>query len=324
MRRTEPTAAEAARERVVYWISRERLGLLTADDRKARDAWLVQDAEHRHQYAAVQASLQATDVLNRDALHVLLLRANATAARRRLLVGSVGACAAAVLGGVALHRYRDDTDLAQVHATARGERRRIVLADGSVLDLNTDSRVRVTLRDAQRDVRIDQGEVLFSVSHDALRPFRVQARDAEVRVTGTRFNVRLEGRAVTVALEEGGVQVFAGPWWRQRTTALRPGDVLRYVQGEPLTAPAPGNIQAIVAWQRGRLVFTDARLSTVVDELNRYLRAPVRIGDPELATLRIAGTLPIDQPEAAFVVLPRIAPIRVLRADDGSAVLLTR
>lgn len=312
---------DAAREQAVYWVSRERLGSL---DAAARDAWLARDPEHRRQYAAVQASMQATDVLDADALRALLDRANASASRRRMVLGGLGACAAAVAGGIALHRYLPADVPTEVHATARGERRRVVLGDGSVLDLNTDTRVRVALHDTRREVSVEQGEVLFSVTHDALRPFVVRARDAEVRVTGTRFNVRLEGAAVTVALEEGSVQVAAGPWWRRKTAAMRPGEVLRHVDGEPLAAPAPGNVPAIVAWQRGRLVFADASLATVVDELNRYLRAPVRIADRQLATLRVAGTVPIDAPEAVFEVLPRIAPIRVERAADGSAVLKAR
>ena len=81
---------------------------------------------------------------------------------------------------------------------------------------------------------------------------------------------------------------------------------------------------AVTAWQRGRLVFRDTPLAQVVAELNRYLRSPLRIDDRKLAQLRVAGTLPIDEPESVLDVLPHIAPVIVLYAADGGAVLAPR
>ncbi|MDU0334262.1 hypothetical protein RWU37_05725, partial [Enterococcus sp. 2CBP] len=121
----------------VYWVSRERLGTLDAAAARERAVWLAQDPEHRHHYAAVQATMRQADLLDPAVLREMLADTNTRISRRRMVLGGAGACAAALLGAVALHRYRAASDPADLHATGRGERRRVVLADGSVLDLNT-------------------------------------------------------------------------------------------------------------------------------------------------------------------------------------------
>jgi transmembrane sensor len=86
-------------------------------------------------------------------------------------------------------------------------------------------------------------------------------------------------------------------------------------------APYQDNVAALVAWQRGRLVFRDQPLSEVVSELNRYLVRPLRLNDGRVGQIRISGTVGIDEPESVLDVLPEIAPVVVLRREDGSATL---
>lgn len=199
-----------------------------------------------------------------------------------------------------------------------------MLPDGSLLELNTDTQATVALYPDRREVLLLAGEILFTVSPDAARPFIVQTGQAQVRVTGTRFNVRRDGDAVALAVEEGSVAFSAGPWWNRTTRNLTAGYVLRHAPGEAVEAPHQENVAAITAWQRGRLVFRDTPLSQVVSELNRYLRDPLRIDDKRLSQLRVAGTLPIDEPEAVLAVLPQIAPVIVVYPVDGGRVLAPR
>lgn len=331
MPRTDSSRDSAAtpHAQAVHWFTRERLGTLDDAARLQRDAWLAADPEHLRQYRAVQALWQVADRLPQDEMRAILARTDDEAPRvsprRRLAIGLGAACGLALAAGVAGPRlWAPAAEFSLSLSTAKGERSRHTLPDGSLLELNTGTRVNVALYRDRRVVDLVAGEALFTVSPDAARPFVVAAGQAQVRVTGTRFNVRRDGDGVALAVEEGSVEFSAGPWWNKHTRRLTAGYVARYAPGAPLDAPHQENVAAITAWQRGRLVFRDTPLSQVVAELNRYLADPLRIDDPQLGRLRIAGTLAIDEPESVLQVLPRIAPVRVLYPADGGRVLAPR
>ncbi|MCW0206134.1 MAG: FecR family protein [Achromobacter sp.] len=325
---SRPDPSSTARDQATHWFARERLGALDADERQARDAWLAADPEHLRQYQSMQALWRVADGLPDDEMRGILAQSDGMPAyprRRRFAMGLTTACALTLAAGVLGPRLWSPTpEFSQTLTTARGERKRVALPDGSLLELNTDTQVRVVLYTDHRQVELLAGEALFTVDPDAARPFTVQAGDAQVVVTGTRFNVRRDGDTVALAVDEGSVAFSAGSWWNRTTRLLTAGYVAQYTPGAALAAPHQENVAAVTAWQRGRLVFRDTPLAQVAAELNRYLRNPLRIRDRKLAQLRVAGTLPIDEPESVLNVLPQIAPVTVLYLGDGSAVLVPR
>ncbi|WP_262422640.1 FecR family protein [Brevundimonas denitrificans] len=97
-----------------------------------------------------------------------------------------------------------------VHETAVGERRDIRLADGSLVNLDTDSRIRVVFDQQGRRVELLEGQALFDVTPDPQRPFSVEAAGARVVAVGTVFEVRRRGERVDVTLVSGRVNVQGG------------------------------------------------------------------------------------------------------------------
>src|SRR5205807_1325966 len=90
----------------------------------------------------------------------------------------------------------------QVYATAIGEQRSVVLKDGSMIQLNSRSRVEVRYTDHDRKIALKEGQALFTVARDTQRPFLVSAGDTAVRAVGTQFDVnRLETEIVVTVLE---------------------------------------------------------------------------------------------------------------------------
>lgn len=326
--RQAPASSDSPRDQAIYWISRERLGTLDDEAIQRRDAWLAADPVNARQYRSVRDTLAMTASVPDEMLRELLTQPPASERllpRRRLVAGLSAACAAAVAAGVMGSFWPvPEPDFSREIATVRGARDRVVLPDGSVLDLNTDTRARIAFYPDRREVELLAGEILFTVSRDKARPFLVQGGEASVRVTGTRFNVRRDGDRVVLAVEEGSVEFSAGPWWNRGTRSLTAGLAVSHEPGRALAVPHRENVSAVTAWQRGRLVFRDTPLTDVVSELNRYLREPLRLGDEALGTIRVAGTLPIDEPEAVLRVLPRIAPVRVTYPPAGGVVLLGR
>lgn len=93
------------------------------------------------------------------------------------------------------------------YATSIGEQRTVALRDGSIVQLNTDSQLKLRMTDAARELRLMRGEALFTVHHDPQRPFRVHTNDAVIRAIGTQFNVRHHSAGTRVAVLEGIVEV---------------------------------------------------------------------------------------------------------------------
>ncbi|HEY6455776.1 MAG TPA: FecR domain-containing protein [Steroidobacteraceae bacterium] len=96
----------------------------------------------------------------------------------------------------------------QVIQTGRGERRGVVLADGSMLRIDPESRLRVRLQRHLRDVKLEQGRAVFRVAKDAARPFLVHAGSTVVRAVGTEFGVERARDGVVVTVAAGKVAVF--------------------------------------------------------------------------------------------------------------------
>jgi transmembrane sensor len=182
----------------------------------------------------------------------------------------------------------------ELYSTAPGEQRRIALADGSQVELNTATQIRVEFTDRARRLTLVQGEALFFVKHDTQRPFEVRAGATNTRAVGTTFDVmylRDRPNATTnVAVLEGHVQV-------QASTGTLPAPQLDLLTGQATTYAANGglspaqsaDLSRISSWQSQRVEFRDVTLSNAVDEFNRYTTIPIRISDPSLDNIRVSG-----------------------------------
>ncbi|MEI9904221.1 MAG: FecR domain-containing protein [Asticcacaulis sp.] len=111
-----------------------------------------------------------------------------------------------------------------MYQTAKGERRQVALADGSVLMLNTDTKVSVQMGAHDRKLTLDHGEVALKVTHDAARPLTLTAGDTTIRDLGTEFDVLRDAGSVKVAVREGEVSLGHGQ-------TLRAGDMSLHQEG---------------------------------------------------------------------------------------------
>lgn len=205
----------------------------------------------------------------------------------------------------------------ETYSTARGDRQEIALPDGSVMTLNTGSRVVTAFAAEERRVVLEAGEALFEVAHDPSRPFIVEAGGHEVRAVGTAFNVysRDDGRTV-VTVVEGLVQtrIESGP---ASAALLRAGDQVELVPGEPASEPARVDVVAATAWRQGRLVFDGRSLGEVVSEFRRYNDLDIAFADAGLGELQISGSFDPADSEAFLAALSATESVRIERAGDG-------
>ena len=100
---------------------------------------------------------------------------------------------------------------APVYTTALGEQRSIQFEDGSTVELNSRSKIRVKYSKQERDVELIEGQALFHVAHDIGRPFIVAVGATRVRAVGTQFDVYKKSNGTVVTVVEGRVAVYSAP-----------------------------------------------------------------------------------------------------------------
>jgi transmembrane sensor len=214
------------------------------------------------------------------------------------------------------------------YSTKRGDQRNFVLADGSVIYLNTLSRVQIRYSESSRDIYLKQGQALFDVKHDAVRPFRVHAAEAVIQALGTQFDVRLFADRTTVAVVEGSVQVSttdgSGDSLLHSNTAAM-GSPAKVVAGEAATIDARGTIAPaahkdtglIREWRRQRVVFDDTPLQEIASEFNRYNVAPqLRVADGEVGAKLYSGSFSARSPESLLAFLSQEGDLFFERRRD--------
>jgi transmembrane sensor len=309
-------------ELAARWTVRADAGGLSPDAQRELDAWLA--ADPRHLGAYVRARAHWIDLDRLAALHGPVRGRRwstvdswappaecAPAAiaghcepphellsRRRILAAAM--VGVGVLSGLLpWTAWRDDRER---YSSGIGEVRRIVLADGSTLLLNTNSEVTVRLTKQRRDVRLVRGEALFEVAHDKSRPFVVRASDTGVRAVGTAFAVRLQNDQVDVTVTEGVVEVadlgaLSGYDPIQATTsrpavkrvAAHERVIIARARPPDVEAVAPPEADRQLAWREGMVSFEGESLQSAVSEINRHNRRQIVVDDLSLASMPIVG-----------------------------------
>jgi transmembrane sensor len=205
----------------------------------------------------------------------------------------------------------------QTYRTVVGAFRRIPLDDGSTVELNTNTAVRVELTKKQREITLLQGEAQFDVESAATRPFIVHAGHTVVRALGTAFVVRMyDDSRAAVLVTKGRVGVSTAPPDRglfrvAAATATRESVVSA---GEHAIDNA-GHVTIYTlereemmdrqAWRHGSIIFMDRPLHEVVSELNRYNEKQIKIVDPSIADVRFSGQLALRGTDRFLVVLAK-------------------
>ena len=247
--------------------------------------------------------------------------------RRRWIAGVALAATVAVLG-VFLALFFS----AQVIETGRAERRSVTLADGSVLQIDPESRLRIRLQKHQRDVSLERGRALFRVAHDRDRPFLVHAGATLVRAVGTQFGVEQAREGVVVTVAEGKVAVDRGD---TNGSALPPAggsstaEVLLSA-GQQVIVPRRGPAAAVrsvdtdreLAWVAGRLVFDNESVADVIEEFNRYNVVQLHVASPALAQRSVSGVFDASEPESFIGFMQSVAPVNVRRAGQDITIAL--
>lgn len=324
-------------EQASDWFIHFHEGVATREDQGRFNEWLRRSPEHVQAYLQMTVLWEDAEVLqqrpNLD-IEAAIARAVTTSnvqplpgagssaavvpssgtsyvrgvGRRVALAASVIlAVGSALIGWHAFHAN-------PTYATGIGEQRSVQLDDGSTIELNSRSRVKVRYTEGRRNVNLIAGQAIFRVAKDAQRPFVVTTGATQVRAVGTQFDVNRKHSGTVVTVIEGRVAVLGGPVNDvggitssssaasrpsvqpsangQRTEVLLRAGEQMIVTATAASVPALANLDAATAWKQRRLVFKDTPLRDVVEEFNRYNKRQLLIQDAQLDGFHISGVFP--------------------------------
>jgi len=322
---TPPQAGSAAEIDLLAadWLQRRNFWNLSAEDEAAFQSWLAQSRAHRVAYWRQKAVWDNAQRL--VALRPLGSTYRSTSpshsprgailkfAAAVITVGTICAGGAVYLSGPSRE--------GAVYSTPTGGRETITLFDGSQVELNTNTSLRVRQDSAQRTVVLEKGEAFFDIKHDPKRPFSVSVGGSRVVDLGTKFTVRNAPGEVKVSLLEGRADFEWANYGKP--IVLVPGDVLvATAKTIKRFRKTKSELSTDLGWRRGLLTFYRTTLAEAAVEMNRYNERKIVVNDQEAANELIDGTFPTNDVDLFGRVAHSVLGLRV--NHKGSSVVITR
>lgn len=351
----------AIQEAAALWIITMDNRPLSQEEQATLRAWLLASTSHRKEFIDLARVWEQLDLLASYGLDVIN-DADSSSDPAVIHGGKTGLkswpgfAAAATIAlcalGVVLINYPQDIPgqnlnaqsaiiAPQIFSTAIGELRDLSLGDGSVIKLNTNTRISVLLGKTERRIELLQGEASFSVAKDVQRPFVVYTPEGSVTAVGTAFNIRLDQSEANIVVTEGVVSVKPS---RPETTsgikqlATKARELVTSIP-VPMKVSAGHRVQmseksraAInkvekslldqeLAWHSGMLSFANTPLREVIAEVSRYTAIKIIIDDPEIARMPVGGYFKAGEIPAMLEVLQLSFGIKVTHLPNATILL---
>ena len=322
-------------EEAALWCMRFSEGKITRDQQRRFSDWLDADSKNRAAFELAASTWQEVHAaeaspeflpLRVEALESLQqhyrLRGTRLSRWRRSGFAVAASLAVVILAAAAIGWWQWPT----AYATGLGERRVIVMLDGSIVSLDASSEVTARFSKNDRTFELIRGRAKFEVAKDPMRPFRVAAADRVVVATGTAFSVELVSGQVRVILYEGHVSIV-GPSTPAASGAPTPhktmsagtlaarelsaGNQLQGAISDASSKITPIDGPQSLSWESGQLEIVDEPLATAIERMNRYPGPRLEVGDPQVGGLLITGVFSAGNTKAFAEGVAAAFPVRV-------------
>jgi transmembrane sensor len=308
------------------WFGRRQFWNWKPEDQAELDAWLNAALAHRVAYWRLEAAWGRTERLVAVRHFTREPVAPHVGKKRWLSVVRIvaGAAALAVIAFLGLRETQLLQPGLQTYSTSVGETRTLALADGSRIQLNTDTVLRTNLNGKSRIVELEKGEAFFQIHHNKAHPFVVLVAGHRVTDLGTKFLIRHDGGRVQVTLVEGKARIdTADAGMRAHSAMLIPGDVaVATADSMSVTKGSPQELADTLSWRSGMLVFDNMTLGDAAAEFNRYNKVQLVIVGSSVGRTPIAGKFPIDGVDRFAEVVKHVFGLRV--ASEHGAMVISR
>ncbi|MEN7549810.1 FecR domain-containing protein [Rapidithrix thailandica] len=198
-----------------------------------------------------------------------------------------------------------------IKETPTGQRSTISLSDGTVIKLNSESRLRIPKNYSadQRKVYLE-GEAFFEVAKDSLHPFRILSGKVETKVLGTSFNIRAypEASQIQVAVVTGKVQVSTTKDASQEALMLTPNEMGVFNKGDHLLSKTGFDSRKMISWKDDIIYFYKDDLSEVVTKLERWYGVDIEVHNNANTRNLFKGSFQDESLENVLMGLSEIVP----------------
>jgi len=292
---------------------------VTDADKAAFERWCAEHPQHRPTFermAGVVARFDGLDLIERRTIAAV----DSGRRLRRRVAGGMACLALLLAGGLAARQSYAVRVLWPDQRTGAGEQRQLALADGSRLTADTRTRFDDLRNGDTREILLFEGQLMAEVSRDPARPFVIRTREGTATALGTAYSVRRDGagRSVVTVIES-----------RVRLCPAKAADHCRTLfagQRAAITPDAIGPVETVdpeiaALWTTGWIEVHDRPLPDLLGELARYRPAPIRFDASELAAVRVTGSYPLTDPDAALRSIAAAGALRIEQASDGAITL---
>jgi transmembrane sensor len=318
---TAPDAMEVEAQ-AALWLERHDRDDWDAAQQEEMEVWLAASPAHRLAWLRLYAAWNYADrlVAMRRPRFSRLMSSSRKIGPAALKIAAACALVAAI-GAAAMNR--SPAPRTQAFETPVGGHETLRLADGSRIELNTDTRIRVALGAGQRQVWLDRGEAFFDVRHNAARPFSVVTGNHRVTDLGTKFTVRAQKDSLRVALLEGRARFETDSVWNKpQAVLLTPGDVVVATKTSLSMERQPQRLlKDDLGWRHGMLIFDRTPLADVVEQFNRYNTKKLSVSGAA-ARMKIDGTFPATNIDDFLHLARDVLGLKVER--QSNVVMLSR
>ncbi len=325
-----PTLRNAEQE-ASEWLARLGADDVTSEDRARFETWRRANPLNSRAFADVSATWQRFVNAGPLASSAPVRDMTASVSERGRWRWGIAIAATLCVATLLANAYLRKAPPMRTYETAVGEQLTVPLTDGSFMELNSNSVVRVDFSSAQRTLHLDRGEAFFRVAHDSRRPFWVTAGGGWVRAVGTEFDVYMRPQGLQVTVREGTVRAGESrsslATVRPEEQRLQPWVTVNAGQQADLDMTAArrraltaDELAEAMAWRSGTIYFENRPLADVVDELNRYSAEPLILEDDSLRTLPVGGAFQAGPRGAHALVrmLEQNLDVQVRRDSSGT------
>jgi|HubBroStandDraft_2_1064218.scaffolds.fasta_scaffold02368_5 transmembrane sensor len=314
------SAAEIDAAAADWLTTRYDSGAWSEENQAALETWFAEDIAHEIAFLRLEAAWERANRLTALKFELTEAQPKSRSTQWKALFGSV---AALIALGAGAFEYLSRPHI-QTYATDIGGRKTVTLADGSHIELNTDTHIRAEIARDSATLWLDKGEAYFEIKHDPSRKFVVIASGRTITDLGTKFRVKSQADHVQVALLEGRVSVESSDAaGKPQKAVLQPGDVaIGYSHSLSVISESRKDLEDDLSWRKGTVVFDNVSLADAVADLNRYNTKHIVIPDPAVARRRIAGTFRTDDVQGFAALAQDLLKLRVDNRKD--AIVISR
>jgi len=340
--------------KAAFWLIHKESGRLSPGEKQQFEKWISAKPEHLIAFeemktlssgmGALTAKLEQDEDKEASGLKAETLKAAALVnshrrkkhknfiRRRKFGVLAAAVFLVALLGALLWQTLflHQETGLYQ---TAIGEQKTVMLSDGSVITLNTDSEISVALTDTTRRLHLKRGEAYFEVAKDANRPFEVVVRNAFVRAVGTAFNISRRDHEVAVIVTEGQVEVKSNftplPYGQKSNLRQKDKEILlagdQIIFGEEKRERIRLNEQTIgrkILWREGKIILDEISLHDIIRQIQPYISERIVIANDDISDLTAGGVFKVGEMDSFFNALEVALPVRIIRKEG--VIILTK